>query len=462
VSKVALTPATVSEFAAGLVGTVLLPDHEGYDDARRGFNSLHDYRPALIVRPADSDDVARAIGLAENAGLEIAIRSGGHSLAGYGTVDGGLVIDLSSMRSIEIDQAEGKAWVEAGATAGQFTSASTAAGLVTPFGDSGSVGVGGITLGGGVGWLSRSLGLTIDSLMAVEIVTADGSTLMANETAHPDLFWAVRGGGGNFGVVTQFLFRLHPIDTVLGGVLMLPASPEIVRRVVDFAEAAPDELTMISLVMRIPPFSIVPVESHGKLAIFITLVWSGDIEAGEAVLRPFRDLGPPIADLVRPMPYSEMYELMPEAPTSVTFVTRNLMGDELDDHAIEAILAHMDASRLPSDESLAAVEIRVLGGAIARIPIDATAFAHRHRKVIVSVVTAGFDPIEGNSHRAWAESLYRALSRLANGVYVNFLDVDGETRIGEAYPESTFRRLMDVKRRYDPANLFRRNLNVRP
>jgi FAD/FMN-containing dehydrogenase len=452
----------LSEFAAGLAGTVLLPDREGYDDARRGFNSLHDHRPALIVRPADSDDVAGAIRFAKAVGLEIAIRSGGHSIAGYGTVDGGLVIDLSTMRSIEIDEAEGKAWVEAGVTAGEFTNASTAAGLVTPFGDSGDVGVGGITLGGGVGWLSRSLGLTIDSLLAVEIVTADGSTLMANETDHPDLFWAVRGGGGNFGVVTRFLFRLHPIDTVVGGILILPANPVVVRRLVDLAAAAPDELTMISLVMRIPPFSIVPVESHGKLAVFITLVWSGDIEAGETALRRFRDLGPPIADLIRPMPYAEMYELMPEAPASVTFVTRNLMGDELDDQAIEAILAHMEPALLPSDESLAAVEIRVLGGAIARIPIAATAFAHRHRKVVVSIVAAGFDPIESERHRAWVESLYRAMSHLANGTYVNFLDIDGETRIGEAYPESTFRRLTDVKRRYDPTNLFRRNLNIRP
>jgi hypothetical protein len=292
----------MSEFAAGLTGIVLLPDSEGYDDARLGFNTLHDHQPALIVRPADADDVARAIGFAKGASLEVAIRSGGHSIAGYGTVDGGLVIDLSSMRSIEIDEDEAMAWVEAGVTAGQFTSASTAAGLVTPFGDSGDVGVGGITLGGGVGWLSRSLGLTIDSLLAVEIVTADGSTLMANETTHPDLFWAVRGGGGNFGVVTRFLFQLHPIDTVLGGILILPASPEIIRRLIDLADSAPEELTMISLVMRIPPFSTVPVESHGKLGIFITLVWSGDIEEGETVLRPFRDLGPPIADLIRPMP----------------------------------------------------------------------------------------------------------------------------------------------------------------
>lgn len=452
----------MSEFAAGLVGTVLLPDHEGYDDARRGFNTLHNHRPALIVRPADSDDVARAIGFAKGAGLEIAIRSGGHSIAGYGTVDGGLVIDLSSMRSIEIDQAEATAWVEAGVTAGQFTSASTAAGLVTPFGDSGDVGVGGITLGGGVGWLSRSLGLTIDSLLAVEIVTADGSTLTANDTTHPDLFWAVRGGGGNFGVVTRFLFRLHPIDTVLGGILILPASSEIASRLIDLTDAAPEELTMISLVMRIPPFSTVPVESHGKLGIFITLVWSGDIEEGETVLRTFRNLGPPIADLIRPMPYAEMYELMPEAPTSVTFVTRNLLADELDDKAIDAILAHMEPSLLPSEESLAAVEIRVLGGAIARIPIDATAFAHRHRKIIVSVVAAGFDPIQSDGHRSWVDSLNRALSHLANGVYVNFLDVDGETRLGEAFPESTLRRLTDVKRRYDPTNLFHRNLNVRP
>ena len=448
-------------FAGRLRGELLLPDDPGYDDARRGYNSLHDRRPAVIVRPADGDDVARALEFASSASMEVAVCSGGHSLAGYGATEGGVLIDLSAMHAIHIDAAARAAWVEAGTTAGQLTAATAAHGLVIPFGDSPTVGVGGITLGGGVGWLSRKLGLTIDSVEGVEIVTADGGFLTADEDTRQDLFWAVRGGGGNFGVVTRFRYRLHPIGAVLGGALCLPATGEVIRGVIDLAEAAPDELTTISLITRLPPLSIVPSEAHGRLAVLITLVWCGELDEGERVVDGFRRLAPPIADLLHPRPYPDMYQLIPEAPRSVTNITYSFAADDLDDEAIGSILHQMEESNLPSTEALAAVELRVLGGAISRVPIGATAFAHRQRKLLCSVVAAGFAEADTDRHRVWVQSLSGAIRHLAKGAYLNFLDAADESRLHETYPDGTYRRLVEVKQRYDPTNLFHRNLNIR-
>jgi FAD/FMN-containing dehydrogenase len=452
----------LTTLARQLRGQLLLPDDHGYDDARRGYNRLHDRRPAVIVRPADGDDVVTALAFATSAGLEIAVRSGGHSLAGYGATEGGALIDLSAMHAVDVDPEARVAWAEAGTTAGQLTTTAAAHGLVVPFGDSPTVGVGGITLGGGVGWLSRKLGLTIDSLVGVELVTADGRRLTADEQTRPDLFWAVRGGGGNFGVVTRFRYRLHPIGAVLGGALALPATGEVIRGMVDLAGAAPDELTTISLITRIPPLSILPPEAHGQLGMLITLVWCGDLVAGERFLDQVRALAPPITDLVRPRPYPSMYELLPEAPASITNITHSFVADELDEQAIVSILRHLEEPNLPSTEALAAVELRVLGGAISRIPTDATAFAHRRRNLVCSVVAAGFAEADTGRHREWVRSLSGATRHLARGAYLNFLDAADEPRLHEAYPDGTYRRLVAIKRRYDPDNLFHRNLNIRP
>jgi FAD/FMN-containing dehydrogenase len=444
------------------VGELLRPGDPGYDDARRGYNLLHDLRPALLARPVDGGDVARALELAAGAGLEVAVRSGGHSLAGYGGTDGGLLLDLSAMRAVELDPAARVAVVEAGATAGLVTDATAAHGLVVPFGDSPDVGVGGITLGGGVGWLSRKLGLTLDSVEAVELVTADGQALQVDAGQHPDLFWAVRGGGGNFGVVTRFRYRLHPIGEVLGGALVLPATGDVLRGAVGLADAAPDELTTIMLVTRLPPLALVPPEAQGRLGILVTLVWCGDLAAGERVLDGFRGLAPPIADLVGSRPYPSMHELLGEAPPSVTNITYSFAADELDEAAIGSILEALDEPSLPSGEALAAVELRVLGGAVGRVPVDATAFAHRRRRLLCSVVAAGFAEDDSDRHRRWVRSLGDALGHLAKGAYLNFLDAADEGRLHETYPDPTYQRLAQVKRRYDPSNRFRRNLNVRP
>jgi FAD/FMN-containing dehydrogenase len=452
----------LTRLASQLRGELLLPGDHGYDDARRGYNRLHDRRPAVVVRPADGDDIARALEFATSANLEVAVRSGGHSLAGYGTTEGGVLLDLSAMHAIHIDPAARVAWVEAGTTAGQLTAAAAAHGLVIPFGDSPDVGVGGITLGGGVGWLSRKLGLTVDSVEGVELVTADGRLVTADEGIRADLFRAVRGGGGNFGVVTQIRYRLHPIGAVLGGALLLPATGEVIRGLVDLADAAPDELTAIMLVTRLPPLSIVPPEAYGRLGVLITLVWCGELEVGERVIDGVRALAPPLADLVGPRPYPSMYELIPEAPPSVTNITYSFAADRLDDGAIGSILGRLEESNLPSAEGFAAVELRVLGGAIGRVPVEATAFAHRQRRLLCSVVAAGFAEADTDRHRRWVRSLAAAIRYLAKGAYVNFLDAADEPRLHEAYPDSTYRRLLEVKRRYDPTNLFHRNLNIRP
>jgi FAD/FMN-containing dehydrogenase len=310
--------------------------------------------------------------------------------------------------------------------------------------------------------LSRKLGLTIDSVAGVEIVTAEGQIVAANEQTRQDLLWAMRGGGGNFGIVTRFRYRLHPIGTVLGGALFLPATHEVIRGVIDLADAAPDELTTISLITRIPPLSIVPPEVHGQLAVLITLVWCGELDEGERFVTTFRSLAPPIADLLHPRPYSEMYELILEAPRSVTNITYSFAADDLDDAAIGSILQQLEESNLPSTQALAAVELRVLGGAISRVPIDATAFAHRQRKLLCSVVAAGFAEADTDRHRRWVQSLSGAIRHLAKGAYLNFLDAADEPRLHETYPDSTYRRLVEVKRHYDPTNLFHRNLNIRP
>jgi FAD/FMN-containing dehydrogenase len=325
------------------------------------------------------------------------------------------------------------------------------------FGDTGSVGIGGITLGGGVGFLLRKHGLTIDDLLAAEIVTADGETLHVDADAHPDLFWAIRGGGGNFGVATRFRFRLHEHDTVVGGMLMLPATPETIEGFVAEAHAAPEELSAIGNVMPAPPMPFIPEELHGELVILGLLCFAGDADAGQKALAPFRALAEPLADMLRPMAYPEIY-LPEEEGYHPTAVSRTMFVDEVDHAAAEAIVERLGASNAP----MRVTQLRALGGAMARVPNDATAFAHRERGLMVNVAALYNDPAEIPTHEAWVDGLASALQRGPVGAYVNFLGDEGQARVHDAYPEATWQRLADVKRRYDPTNLFRRNQNVSP
>ena len=451
-------PTDFAAFAAGIRGTVIRPDDATYEQAREVHNATFDRRPLAIVQASSAADVARTVVFARDTGLELAVRGGAHSVAGFGTSEGGIVLDLGQMKGLHIDPVRRLAWAQAGLRAGEYTAAAAAHGLATPFGDTGSVGIGGLTLGGGIGWLVRKYGLAIDSLVSVEIVTADGRIVIASATENPDLFWAVRGGGGNFGVVTRFQFRLHPVSTVLAGALFLPPTRDALRGLEAAAAAAPEALTTISMLMPAPPAPFIPESVHGQLTLAVMFVFDGDPESGQHALEPFRALATPMAELVAPMPHIGIYELLKAAEQRAPSTHRSLFLDTLDDDAVDTILERMS---MPSS-ALAMTQIRILGGQMSRVPADATAFAHRDAKVMVVLITPFEDPAEAPVHTAWTHEYFEALRPRAIGVYSNFLEAEGEDRIREAYPTATYRRLADVKRRYDPTNLFRLNQNIAP
>lgn len=436
---------------------VIAPGDPDYDKARTVFYGGVDRRPAVIIRVADVNDVVRVVDLARASGLELAVRSGGHSSVGHSVSEGGIVLDLSNMKDLQIDPDSCTAWAETGLTAGEFTTAAAQHGLAVGFGDTGSVGIGGITLGGGVGYLVRKYGLTIDSLLAAEVVTADGQIRHVDEQTHPDLFWAIRGGGGNFGVVTRFKFQLHQVPSVVGGMLILPATPETVAGFIAEAEAAQEELSGIANVMFAPPMPFLPQEAHGKLIIMAFLVYAGEAEAGERALAPFRVLATPLADMLKPMSYPEIYppeegaeEYHPVAASRTMFV------DEIDLSVAETIVERLQSSTA----AMSVAQLRVLGGAMARVPADATAFAHRTSKIMVNIAALYEKPEEKATHEAWVADFASALLQSDSGAYVNFLGDEGEERIRAAYPGSTWDRLVEVKARYDPTNLFRLNQNI--
>lgn len=446
------------QLRAVLNGRVIAPDDAGYDEARTVFYGWIDRRPAVIVRAANATDVSNVISLARDTGLELAVRGGGHSLAGHSASEGGIVLDLSDMRAMHINVEQRTAWTETGLTAGAYTTAAGASGLATGFGDTGAVGIGGLTLGGGVGFLVRKYGLTIDDLLAAELVTADGRLQRVDSETHPDLFWAIRGGGGNFGVATRFQFRLHEVDGIVGGMLVLPATPDVISGFVAEAEAAPEELSTIANAMPAPPLPFLPAEYHGRPVVMAFLVYAGATETGQRAIAPFRALATPLADLVRPMPYPEMYKLTEGGPHPVAAAARSMFIDGVDRRAAETIIDHLKASTAAT----AVTQIRVLGGAVARVPAEATAFAHRGRRIMVNLAALYERPEEAAVHEAWATRFAAALRQGDPGVYVNFLGDEGEGRVREAYPAPTWERLASIKSRYDPTNLFRHNHNIPP
>jgi FAD/FMN-containing dehydrogenase len=451
------SPLSIDQLRDAVRGRVIAPDDPDYDGARTIMYAGLDQRPAAIVRVADADDVARVIGIARETGLELAVRSGGHSAAGHSSTDGGVVIDVRDLKDLDIDVANKTAWAGSGLTAGEYSTAAAEHGLATGFGDTGSVGVGGIALGGGVGYLGRKHGLTIDNLLAAEIVTADGQVIVTDAGSHPDLFWAIRGGGGNFGVVTRFKFRLHDVSKFVGGVLVLPATADTVAGFVAAAEAAPDELSTIGNVMPCPPLPFVAEEHHGSIVIFAMLAYAGDVQAGQVALAPFRALATPLADMVRPSTYPEMFP--PDDPDyHPTAVSRTMFMDHVDRAVAETIMRFLEAS----DASLRVAQLRVLGGAIARVPVDATAYAHRPSRIMVNVA-AFYDGEDDKPIReAWVAEFSAALNQGDSGAYVNFVGDEGEARVRAAYPGATWDRLARIKAQYDPDNVFRRNQNIPP
>jgi len=440
-----------------IAGRVIGPGDAEYDKARSSFYGGFDRRPAAIVRVANAEDVSRLISFARESGTEFVVRSGGHGVAGYGAPNGGIVIDLKDMRALEIDPETRTAWAGAGLTAVEYTVAADAQGLATGFGDTGSVGIGGITLGGGVGYLVRKHGLTIDDLLAADVVTADGEVLRADAETHPDLFWAIRGGGGNFGVATRFQYRLHDVGKIVGGMLMLPATAEVIESFIALAEAAPEELSTIANVMPAPPMPFVPAEQHGKLVIFGMLCYAGAVEAGERAVAPFRALATPIVDMVKPSRYPEMYPPEDESYHPIG-TSRTMFIDSVDRSVADTIVEHLGAT----DASVRVAQLRVLGGAMARVPVEATAFAHRRSRIMVNCAALYERPDQEAVYAPWVTGFAAALQQSDAGAYVNFLSDEGPARIRAAYPGPTWDRLAAIKQRYDPTNLFRINQNIPP
>ncbi len=443
---------TLQQFKSGLRGEVLDCGNAGYTSARRVWNGLIDRSPALIVRCTDHIDVMRAVQFARSQNLPVAVRGGEHSSAGYSVCDDGIVIDLSQMRDISIDPVKGIARTQAGLSLGEFVSRTQAFGLATTTGTVAGTGLSGLTLGGGIGWLMGKYGLTIDNLLSVDIVTADGRVLTASATENPELFWGVRGGGGNFGIVTSFEFRLHPVTTVLAGKLIYPIhqAREMLRLYREFTAKAPDELTAYASLVTTP---------DGLPAAEITLCYTGALDEGERHIEALRTFGSPMIDMIHAKPYLKTVSMLRAAPAGRCYFERSSTLEELSDEAIDLIVEYGRART----SSFSQVLIQHLHGAASRVHPTGTAFAQRHESYILGMFASWTDTDdEAQKHMEWTRSFWTDVSRFGSpGVYVNFLGDEGEERIRASYGVN-YERLVALKNRYDPTNFFHLNQNIQP
>ncbi len=451
-NRSAVAEAAVQDLKTRISGQVLRPGDEGYDHSRRVFNAMMDRSPALILRCARPEDVIHGVDFARERGLDLSIKGGGHSVAGNAVCEVGLMLDMSGMKSIHVDPARRIAVAESGLTLGEFDAATQAHGLATTLGVVSMTGIAGLTLGGGIGWLNGKYGLACDNLLSVDVVTADGQLRTAAPDQHDDLFWALRGGGGNFGVVVSFTYQLHPVVTVLGGGVSYPpnAAHEALRRYHEFASTCPDELSTVASIGR---------SSDGEPVVSVAVCWCGPLDEGERVVRPLRELGPPIADEIQPMPYLTI-QSAPDAgfPLGRQHYWKASFLKDLPDQAIETILRF--AAEIPSPYT--GIGLQQMSGVASRVDSAATAFAHRARQYDFLILSQWDDPADSPTNIAWTRSLFEAMSPfLERGVYVNDLGEEGEDRVRAAYG-GNYERLARVKAKYDPANLFRLNHNVRP
>ncbi len=443
----------VEALRSELRGRVIAPADPEYETARRVHNGMIDKRPAVIAHCTGVADVMAALrfGLAQD--LPIAVRGGGHNVAGKAVCDDGIVIDLSGMKGMRVDPGKRTARAEAGLTWGEFDRETQAFGLATTGGAISSTGIAGLTLGGGIGWLQRKYGLTCDNLLSADVVTADGRFLTASETEHPDLFWGLRGGGGNFGIVASFEYRLHPLGQILAGPVLHPmsAANNAFRFFRDFMDGAPDELS--------GAFALGPLPDGGR-AVALFLVYAGPPEEGEKVLEPVREFGSPLEDLLGPTSYCDVQQLYDaDFPFGVKNYWKSSNMAALSDDVIETMVAFMEAA--PSLQPMVFVER--LGGAIGRVPAEATAFGHRDAEYDLVIASIWSGDAEQEAHVDWARSFWDAMQPYStDSVYVNYLSDEGEERVRAAYGDEHYARLVELKGKYDPANIFRSNQNIRP
>jgi FAD/FMN-containing dehydrogenase len=452
----------VGQMAAELRGEIMTPASPAYDETRAIWNAMIDRRPGLIIRCADSDDVARAVKFASENGLLVSVRGAGHNIAGNAVADDALMIDLSGMKSVEVDPANRRARVQPGATLGDVDAATQAHGLALPVGINSTTGIAGLTLGGGFGWLSRKYGLTIDSLVAADVVTSTGERVTASEDENPDLFWGLRGGGGNFGIVTSFEFRLYPVGPeVLSGLIVHPFADagNVLREYREFVATAPEELSAFLVLRKAPPLPFLPEEVHGTEVLVIAALYAGDMSEGERAMKGLREIGKPIADAIAPHRFVDFQAAFDPlaAPGSRNYWKSHNFA-ELSDGAIDVILSYGEKLPTPQCE----IVVAHLGAATGRVPSDATAYAQRGAEFLINLHTRWDDPGQDDECVAWARELFDSFAAFASGgVYVNFMPEDERERVAAAYG-ANYARLVELKNKYDPENFFRLNQNIQP
>ena len=443
-------------------GALLRPGEEGYEEARRVWNGAIDRRPALIARCVGTDDVVEAVRFAREHDLVVSVRGGGHAVAGHAICDGGLMIDLSLMKAVRVDPGARTARAAGGLLWGELDRATQRFGLATTGGIISHTGVAGLTLGGGLGHLMRRFGLTVDNLLAVDLVTADARTLRVDAEVEPELFWGLRGGGGNFGIATTFEYRLHAAGPiVLGGPVFWPlrAAPEVLRFLRDFAPDAPDELGITIALRLAPPMPFLPPEQYGKPVFGLVLIWAGDPNEGAKAMAPLRRIGSPLADVVRPVPYVALQSMLDGgAPHGIHYYWKSHRLPRIGDDVIDVLMARVECITSP----LSQISGWVVGGAVSRVAADATAVGEREFGFELNVVSA-WPPSDANAERhvSWVRAGWDALRPYASGVYVNFLSDEGAEGVETAYG-SRLARLVALKDRIDPTNVFRMNANIPP
>jgi FAD/FMN-containing dehydrogenase len=460
--KKAVDASAIRDLQGALRGKLLDRGSPEYDEARTIWNAMIDRKPGLIVRCMGAADVIHGVRFARDNGLLVAVRGGGHNIAGSAICDGGVVIDLSQMKSVRIDPGAQRAWVEPGATLADLDKETQAFGLVVPTGINSTTGVAGLTLGGGFGWITRKFGLTIDNLLSVDVVTADGNLVRASTKENPDLFWALRGGGGNFGVVTAFEFQLHKLGPqVLAGLVVHPFADaaKLLKEYRSLLESAPDELTCWVVMRKAPPLPFLPTEWHGRDVLVFAMCYCGDIKSGEKAMAGLRGLGKPIADVVGPNPFAGWQGAFD--PLLTPGARNYWKSHDFARLSDEAITVLVDAIRqLPGPEC--EIFIFHVGGAAGRVAPDATAFSQRSAHFGMNVHTRWQEASMDKTYIAWAKKIFNATAPFSIGTaYVNFMPGDEDDRVEKAYGAS-YRRLAQVKHRYDPSNLFRMNQNIRP
>jgi FAD/FMN-containing dehydrogenase len=456
-----MTTATIERLRDTVKGKVILEGDADYDEARKVYNGMIDRRPAAVVRCTGAADVAACVNFAREGGLDLSVRGGAHSVPGFGTNDGGIVIDMVDMKAVDVDPRARTVRAGGGCTWGDFNQATYAHGLATTGGIIASTGIAGLTLGGGIGYLTRAYGLSLDNLISCDVVTADGRTVKASERENEDLFWALRGGGGNYGAVTTFEYRLHPVKDIVAGVFFY--SLDHIRTVLqffrDYIATAPEEMGAFPAFQIAPPLPFIPEAEHGKPFIAIVSCWAGDPGQAERAMQPFRDVAPRVAEMVAPMPYPDLNAMFdPLLPPGLQHYWKASFATELTDGAIAAHMEH--GPKVPVVNST--VHLYPINGAAQRVASDATAFAYRDAKFATVIAGMWPDPADNEKNTKWVKDYYRALEpHSSKGGYINFMAGDDQGRIKENY-RGNYDRLVAAKRQYDPTNLFHMNQNIKP